>query len=178
LERDPRRTLNQLLCPGPTKEFEASREKFGNLSVLGTIEFLHGIEPGTEYEVEIEAGKRLLLGVQSVGKADAKGMRTVMGTLNGQFRPIQVRDTSAKVEVKAAEKADRGVAGQVPAPFAGVVTVVVGEGDAVEVGSVVATIEAMKMEANITSPVAGTVTRLAVSKTQQMEGGDLILVVS
>jgi pyruvate carboxylase len=78
-----------LLFPGPTSDFETSREKFGNLSVLGTIEFLHGIEPGTEYEVEIEAGKRLLLGVQSIGEVDGKGMRTVMCTLNGQFRPIK-----------------------------------------------------------------------------------------
>ena len=177
LVSNPQRTLNALLFPGPTKEFEASREKYGNLGALGTVEFLHGLEPGQEYEVEIEAGKRLLLGVSSIGKVDAKGMRTVMCTLNGQFRPLQVRDTSAKVEVKAAEKADRSVAGQIPAPFAGVVTVAVAEGDEVEAGGVVATIEAMKMEANITSPVAGTVGRLAVGKHQQMEGGDLILVI-
>ena len=61
----PRRTLNQLLFPGPTKEFEDSRDRFGNLSVLGTIEFLHGLEQGAEYEAEIEAGKRLLLGISS-----------------------------------------------------------------------------------------------------------------
>ena len=160
LRTTPQRALNQLLFPGPTSDFETSREKFGNLSVLGTIEFLHGIEPGTEYEVEIEAG-----------------MRTVMCTLNGQFRPIQVRDTKAKVEVKAAEKADRSDHGQIPAPFAGVVTPVVAEGDVVEVGSVVATIEAMKMEANITTPVAGTIGRLAIGQHQQVEGGDLILVI-
>ena len=177
LRTTPQRALNQLLFPGPTSDFETSREKFGNLSVLGTIEFLHGIEPGTEYEVEIEAGKRLLLGVQSIGEVDGKGMRTVMCTLNGQFRPIQVRDTKAKVEVKAAEKADRSDHGQIPAPFAGVVTPVVAEGDVVEVGSVVATIEAMKMEANITTPVAGTIGRLAIGQHQQVEGGDLILVI-
>ena len=43
---------------------------------------------------------------------------------------------------------------------------------------VVATIEAMKMEANITSPVGGTVERLAIAGHQQVEGGDLILVVT
>jgi pyruvate carboxylase len=35
----------------------------------------------------------------------------------------------------------------------------------------------MKMEAAITTPVAGTVTRLALSSVQQVEGGDLVLVV-
>jgi pyruvate carboxylase len=105
-------------------------------------------------------------------------MRTVMCTLNGQFRPIQVRDQHAKVQVKAAEKADRGNPGHVPAPFAGVVTPVVEEGATIEAGAVVATIEAMKMEANITSPVGGTIERLAIGKHQQVEGGDLLLVVA
>jgi pyruvate carboxylase len=35
----------------------------------------------------------------------------------------------------------------------------------------------MKMEAAITSPVAGTVTRLAIRPTQQVEAGDLLIVV-
>ncbi len=177
LETAPQQTLNELLFPGPTREFAASRERYGNLSVLGTVEFLHGLDQGGEYDVEIEAGKRLLLGVASIGEADRQGMRTVMCTLNGQLRPITVRDRSVQADVKAAEKADPSVRGQIPAPFAGVVTPVVAEGEAVEAGGVVATIEAMKMEANITSPVAGTVQRLAISGHQQLEGGDLILVI-
>ena len=34
------------------------------------------------------------------------------------------------------------------------------------------------MEAAITAPIAGTVERLAISGTQPVDGGDLILVVS
>jgi pyruvate carboxylase len=41
----------------------------------------------------------------------------------------------------------------------------------------VAIIEAMKMEATITSTVAGVVRRIAIPKTQAVEAGDLILVV-
>ena len=178
LVTDTRRTLNTLLFPGPTREFEETRELYGDLSVLGTLEFLHGLEYGVEYEAEIEPGKTLLLGISSVGEVDRQGMRTVMCTLNGQFRPVQVRDRSVEAEVKAAEKADPGTPGHVPAPFAGVVTPTVAEGDSVEAGSVVATIEAMKMEANITTPVGGTVERLAIDGHQQLEGGDLVLVVT
>ena len=58
------------------------------------------------------------------------------------------------------------------------VTVTVAEGDEVEAGATVATIEAMKMEAAITAPVAGTVQRLALGSIQQVEGGDLVLVIS
>ncbi|HEY7719453.1 MAG TPA: biotin/lipoyl-containing protein, partial [Pedococcus sp.] len=173
----PRQTLNRLLFPGPTRDFEASREAYSDLAVLGTREFLHGLELGVEHEVDLEPGKRLLLSLQSISDADGRGMRTVMCTLNGQLRPVQVRDESVAVTVRAAEKADPGQPGQVAAPFAGVVSLAVQEGATVEAGSVVATIEAMKMEANITSPVGGTVQRLAIGSQQQVEGGDLLVVV-
>ena len=77
-------------------------------------------------------------------------MRTVMTILNGQLRPVFVRDRSVTVETKAAEKADASKPGQVAAPFSGVVTLKVERGPMVAAGESVATIEAMKMEAAIT----------------------------
>jgi pyruvate carboxylase len=53
----------------------------------------------------------------------------------------------------------------------------VAEGDTVEAGQQIASIEAMKMEAAITTPVAGKVSRLAVQATQQVDAGDLLVVV-
>ena len=50
-------------------------------------------------------------------------MRTVMCILNGQLRPVVVRDRSIASDVPAAEKADRSNPDHVAAPFAGVVTV-------------------------------------------------------
>jgi pyruvate carboxylase len=119
---------------------------------------------------------RLLIGLEAIGEADERGMRTVMATLNGQLRPISVRDRSIAAEIPAAEKADRGNPNHVAAPFAGVVTPSVAEGDHVEAGQTVATIEAMKMEASITAAKSGTVQRLAVRPVQQVEGGDLLIV--
>ncbi len=62
-------------------------------------------------------------------------MRTVMCTINGQLRPIRVRDTSIQVDVKVAERADPTKPGHVAAPFAGVVTPTATEGDEVETGA-------------------------------------------
>ena len=107
----PRRTLNRLLFPGPTRDFEASRETYSDLSVLGTGEFLHGLAVGAEHEVDLEPGKRLLLGVQSISDPDERGLRTVMCTVNGQLRPVRVRDESVRVDVRQAERADPAVAG-------------------------------------------------------------------
>ena len=172
-----RDTLNRLLFPGPAKDYRASIDAYSDISVLPTEQFLHGLAGGVEIEVEIEAGKRLLVGIQSVSDVDARGFRTVMCTLNGQLRPVQTRDEKAEVDVRATEKADTSQTGQIAAPFAGVVSLAVAEGDEVPAGSTVGTIEAMKMEAAITTPVAGTVQRLAIGAQQQVEGGDLLLVI-
>jgi pyruvate carboxylase len=79
--------------------------------------------------------------------------------------------------IRAAEKADRSDLGQVAAPFAGVATLKVAVGGPVEAVEVIATIEAMKREAVITAPVAAKVSRLAIREVQQVEGGDLLVVV-
>ena len=47
-----------------------------------------------------------------------------------------------------------------------------------DAGQTVATIEAMKMEASITTQQAGTVGRAAIGNVQQVEGGDLLLELS
>nr|WP_194719795.1 pyruvate carboxylase [Cellulosimicrobium arenosum] len=172
-----RRRLNRLLFAGPTKEFEQVRETFGDVSLLETPTYLYGMEPGDEISVRLERGVRLLVGLEAIGTPDAQGMRTVMFTLNGQLRPIQVRDRGVDVAAGTVEKADPTQPGQVAAPFAGAVTPVVAVGDAVAVGQTVATVEAMKMEAAITTPVAGTVQRVAIGAVQQLEGGDLVVVV-
>ena len=72
---------------------------------------------------------------------------------------------------------DNAVAGGVSAPFGGVVTFLVATGEQVRAGTVVATLEAMKLEAAITAPYAGRVTRLAIPDQAQAEGGDLLLVI-
>ncbi|HET8559085.1 MAG TPA: pyruvate carboxylase [Marmoricola sp.] len=176
LAADPRGTLNELLFAGPTRAFREARETYGDLSVLATADYLYGLRSGEEHEVPIEEGKTLLLGLQAIAEPDERGIRTVLCTINGQLRPIDVRDRSVAAEMPAREKADPGDPGQVAAPFDGSVTLQVADGDAVEAGAVVATIEAMKMEAAITAPRAGTVQRLAISGTRPVEGGDLLLV--
>jgi pyruvate carboxylase len=178
LAEDRRATLNTLLFPGPTKDFAESREKYGDISALPTCDYLYGLRSGEEHEVDLEEGKRLLFGLQAISDADERGIRTVMCTINGQLRPVSVRDRSVAADAATTERADTSKPGQVAAPFDGVVTIGVSEGDHVEAGATVATIEAMKMEAAITAPVSGTVERLALDGTQQVEGGDLVLVLA
>ena len=170
--------LNRLLFPAPTKEFEAHRELYGDTSGLSANQFFYGLRHGEEHRVRLERGVELLIGLEAISDADERGMRTVMCILNGQLRPVVVRDRSIASDVPIAEKADRSNPDHIAAPFAGVVTVNVGAGDQVDAGQTIATIEAVKMEAAITAPKAGKVSRVAVSATAQVEGGDLLVVVS
>ncbi|GLB63842.1 pyruvate carboxylase [Dietzia sp. NCCP-2495] len=172
-----RRRLNQLLFPGPTAEYEEHRETYGDTSTISSNQFFYGLRDRDEHRVRLEPGVELLIGLEAIGEADEHGYRTVMCILNGQLRPVRVVDRSVAVDVPVAEKADHADPGHVAAPFAGVVTVVVTAGDHVEAGGTVATIEAMKMEAAITSPRGGTVSRVALAGATQVEADDLIVVV-
>jgi len=178
LASDRRATLDRLLFPGPTAEYLDIRSQYGDLSVLPTQAFFYGLEPEQEQQVEIEEGKTLILGLEAVSDADERGLRTVMCTLNGQLRPVTARDQSISSIAPAAERAERSNPNHVGAPYAGVVTPAVAVGDSVAAGDVVATIEAMKMEASITAPHDGAVERLVVDQSRQCEGGDLVLVLS
>ncbi|MBY4108597.1 pyruvate carboxylase [Rhodococcus fascians] len=172
-----RTTLNRLLFPGPTAELEAHREKFGDTTRLSANQFFYGLRQGEEHRVTLEKGVELLIGLEAISDPDERGMRTVMCILNGQLRPVSVRDRSIASEAPTVEKADRSNSGHIPAPFAGVVTLAVEEGQKISAGDTIATIEAMKMEAAITAPRGGSVTRLAISGVQQVEGGDLLVVI-
>ena len=171
-----RATLNRLLFAGPTRDFEKLRAEYGDVSLLHTRDYLYGLVQHAEHVISLGKGVRLLVTLQAISEPDEKGMRTLMCTLNGQMRQITVRDDNVESTVKAAEKADTANPGHVAAPFAGAVTASVEVGDIVPAGGTIATIEAMKMEAAITSPAGGKVTRIAIEGTAQVQGGDLLVV--
>jgi pyruvate carboxylase len=170
-----RATLNRLLFAGPTKQRDEFVKQYGDLSPLETIDYLYGLTQDVETSVTVARGVQLYVGLEAISEPDDHGYRTVMVTLNGQLRPINIRDQSIQVDVKEAEKADPEKPGQIPAPFAGSATVKVLEGEHVEAGQPVAMIEAMKMEATITTPISGTVTRVLLGETQHVEAKDLML---
>ena len=175
--KDRQSVLNELLFPGPTAEFEALRDKYGDISVIGTKDYLYGLRLGEETVIEVEPGISLYVSLETISEPDDHGIRTVMISLNGQVRPVSIKDESIKVTVVTAEKADPSTLGHIGAPFSGVVTLGVKEGDRVAEGQTVATIEAMKMEAGISATREGVVARVAIPPTQQVEAGDLLMVV-
>ena len=164
-------------APAASGELTTEEGENGNLKLAIEVKHLAApekVQPGAKvYVVWVEAAGAA---PQNVGALRLDEDHTGRLDTTTPHRRFNLAIT-AEEEPTAAEKADPNRAGHVAAPFAGVVTMKVAQGAQVEVGATIATIEAMKMEASITTPVAGTVTRLAVTATAQVEAQDLLLVV-
>jgi len=171
-----RAALAQLLLPAPAQNFAEQQARFGDLSVLPSDLFFYGLDiDETDVAIELAQGVRVLVGLEAISDPNDEGIRSVVFRINGQLRPIDVRDRSVATTTIASEQADPARPGHVGAPFRGVTNVAVALGDEVAVGDSVATIEAMKMESAISAPIAGTVQRIAVGPAAPVEPGDLIL---
>lgn len=97
---------------------------------------------------------------------------------SGQVTPQAVVQTAAPASSYTAVPPKAAGSGTVTAPIPGkILTIMVKVGETVAAGQVLAVIEAMKMENNITSPIAGTVKEIPVVKDDDVGTGDLIMVI-
>ena len=172
-----RGALSEILFPGPAADFATARSQFGDVSLIPTPAFFRGLHEDEELAIDLAPGVRLLYELEAIGEPDKRGMRTVLVRVNGQLRPVEVRDHAVKAAGAPIERADPSRAGHVPAPVTGIVSLLVAAGDTVAQGDPLATLEAMKMESTISAPLAGRVQRVAVAAGARVEQGDLLLVI-
>jgi pyruvate carboxylase len=171
-----RDALSYLLYPRVFPELAAHERVYSDTSILPTSLFFFGPDPGTEYPVEIEPGKTLIVKLLAVGEPHTDGRRTVFFELNGQPREAEVLDRSLASAVREARLADAADPNQVGAPLPGlVVGVAVGAGDPVRKGQKLITIEAMKMETTIYSERPGRVAEVFAAVGRQVKTGELLL---
>jgi pyruvate carboxylase len=173
-----RELLDELLLPGPTRDFRLDRDRYGDLSVLPTEVFLHGLSPEREITFELEPGVDVSLALEAIGEVDETGHRTLHLRLNGLPRSLSVLDRRAGVVAEQREAADPNDTTHIGAQMTGVVTIELAVGDPVAVGQTIGSIEAMKMESPLRSQVAGKVTRLLTPSGTSVEAGDLLLVIA
>jgi pyruvate carboxylase len=170
--------LAKILFPGPYEDYQSARERHGDVSLLPTAAFFYGLREDQALPVDLALGVRVIFELDAIGEPDENGVRTVMTRVNGQLRPIDVRDRTIKPTAQQIERADPQNSGHVAAPVIGAVIIHVSAGDEVAAGDPVAVIEAMKMESTISAPIAGHVERVAVSNGTRVERGDLLLVLT
>jgi pyruvate carboxylase len=170
--------LAGLMFPGPLRDYLATRERHGDVSLLPTRSFFYGLTEGDALPIDLAPGVRVIFELEAIGEPDEYGVRTVMARVNGQLRPIDVRDRSIDIMLEEIERADPANPGHVAAPVIGAVVIQVNAGDEIHAGDAVAVIEAMKMESTITAPISGRVERVAISSGTRVERGDLLLVLA
>ena len=171
-----RETVTYLLYPRVFPEFDAHQRKYSDTSLLPTSVFFHGMEPGEEISVDIEAGKTLIIKFITVGDPQPEGNRLVFFELNGQPREVMVVDRSLAGKLQRHPKAEPDNPLHVGAPMPGlVVSATVAPGEKVAAGQKLFTLEAMKMETTLYAERAGTVAEVLVKPGTQIESGDLLL---
>ena len=123
---------------------------------------------GRTYEVEVEAGKAMLLDeYEAIAPAPAAAA------------PVAAAAPAAPAPAAApAAPAVTGAGDPVNAPMPGnILKVNVKAGDKVKSGTVLVVLEAMKMENEIMAPKDGTVTQVLVSKGSTVDTGAPLVVI-
>ncbi|MEZ4289521.1 MAG: pyruvate carboxylase [Myxococcota bacterium] len=179
LDREPTRAevLAYLLYPKVFLEFVERRKTNGeHLVVLPTVAYFHGMGLGQEIHLELERGQGLVIRLVAISDPDGEGRRQVFFDLNGQPRRIAVHDRSLGIQIERHTKADPEDPCQIGAPLPGLIASHShAEGDAVPAGERLCVIEAMKMESNVTAPIAGRIKKIHLPQGSQIETGDLLI---
>ncbi len=166
-----------LMYPKVFVDFAEHQRVYGDVSVLSTPAFFYGIESGDELAVDIERGKTLVIRFLAVGEPDPEGRRVIFFELNGQPREVKVVDRGIAPTAAVRRKAEEGNPAHVAALMPGMVSgLQITEGQRVQTGDRLLSIEAMKMETAIFADHDGVVGEVLVSPGTQVDSKDLLLV--
>lgn len=165
-----------LMYPKVFTDYMTRHEDYGPVRVLPTLTYFYGMEAGDEVYIDLEAGKTMVLRLQTKSEPNEEGMVKVFFELNGQPRVVRVPDRSAAASASARPKAEIGNDNHVAAPMPGVIaSVVVKEGQTVQAGEVLMSIEAMKMETAIPAERDGVIGRIVTPAGSQVDAKDLLI---
>ncbi|MDO5652768.1 MAG: pyruvate carboxylase [Brachymonas sp.] len=180
---DDRQLASYLMYPKVTQNYFEHYNNYGDTSVLPTPAFFYGLrQQQDEIAVSIDAGKTLLISLQSVQPDHEAQEHKVQFELNGQSRMVHVPMRSVEGEGKARSaqkrpKAETGNIQHLAAPMAGtIVTVAVKPGQKVKAGDPILAVEAMKMETHLSAERDAEVEQVLVQAGDQIDAKDLLVV--
>jgi pyruvate carboxylase len=166
-----------LMYPKVFADYAADRRRFSDVAILPTPVFFYGMEPGQEINVDLEPGKTLIVRYVTKSEPHEDGTRTVFFELNGAPRSIRVTDRSQVPTRPPQRKVDPGNPRHIGAPMPGTIASIgVAVGQKIARGDVVATLEAMKMEAAVRAEMDGLVGEVVVRPGTQVDAKDLLVV--
>lgn len=164
-----------LMYPKVFSDYAWHQARYGNVSVLPTPVFFHGLSDGHEVSVDIDKGKTLIIRLQGSTELPDEGVRTLFFEVNGQLRVIRVerQDVSESSRKLLAED---GNPNHVGAPMSALIaTVAVTGGQRVARGDPLLSLEAMKMETLLRADRDGVIGKVHVRAGTVVEAKDLLL---
>jgi pyruvate carboxylase len=166
-----------LMYPKVWSEYARERLAYGDPGILPTPVFFYGMEPGQEIALDLERGKTLIVSYLAASEPHEDGTRTVFFELNGQPRSVRVPDRQQVASRPPARKVEAGNAQHVGAPMPGTVASVSATvGARVQRGTLLVTLEAMKMETAVRAESEGEVAEVLVQAGQPVDVKDLLVV--
>lgn len=165
-----------LMYPKVFTDYAARNAEYGPVRTLPTRTFFYGMEPSEEIEAEIDPGKTLVIRLQAVGETNEEGEVKVFFELNGQPRTVRVPNRLVSAATAKRPKAELGNPDHIGAPMPGVVASVgVTAGQKIAEGTLLLTIEAMKMETGIHADRDAVVKAVHVTPGGQIDAKDLLV---
>ncbi len=165
-----------LMYPKVFSNFAKAQQNYGPTSVLPTPNYFYGLQSGEEIMADLKQGVSLVIRMLGNSATNDKGQVRVFFELNGQPRSIWVpdREKSSEIVVRAKAKADNEK--EIGAPMPGVIsTLLVKNGQKIEAGDVLLSIEAMKMETAIHAKTDGVIKEVLVNIGDQIDAKDLLV---
>ena len=184
LEREPRQEelISSAIYPKVFQNYLQKIEQYGDLSPLGSDVFFYGLREGETTEIEVQEGKNII--VKYIGsRPGQQGTRSLTFEVNGQRREVVIADKSSDTDrtsrVEELKTADPEEPGEIGASLPGTVgTIAVEVGDRVSEGQTLLLLEAMKMETDVSAPVAGVIKNILVAEGEVVENRQLLLTIS
>jgi pyruvate carboxylase len=166
-----------LMYPKVFKDYAEHRREFSDVSLLPTSPFFYGLLDREEIAIDIDKGKTLV--VRQTGRSDTvdeEGKIKVFFELNGQPRTVRVPKAGRAGTGHTKPKAEEGNPNHIGAPMPGmVVTVAVKVGQKVSKGDPLLSMEAMKMETQLTADRDATIHAIHVRPGTVIQAKDLLL---
>ena len=172
--------ISYALYPEVFEDFIKHVMEYGQVRLMGSDVFFHGLAEGETSEIEVKEGKILIVQLIEIGKLDNQGFRTLDFEINGNRRSIKIKDRTERAEANLSEDstimADPDDKMQVGASIPGnVIKVLVTEGQEVKEGESLVVVEAMKMETNVVASADGVVEKILAKEGQQVKTGELLV---
>lgn len=173
--------LSYALYPDVFEEFIKFVLEYGDVRLMGSDVFFHGLAEGETSEIEIAEGKTMIVQLIEIGKLDSEGNRTLDFEINGNRREIKIKDKSERIlnnlggnsESKIADPSNKlEIGASIPGT---IIKILVEEGQEVKEGESLLVVEAMKMETNIIASTNGTVESIFAEEGQQVKTGELLV---